>query len=129
LNHVPLEALLVDGQPLGVLTAVARIPVPGGRNQQPQAEQVVAYLDPNFAWKPEEAVLDTWTHDEHVRVGTRCVGKNSRVKVRLLHGGPGIADEYFGAVRQPAAAKPSGITTATSSALTTATSPTIWACG
>jgi tetratricopeptide (TPR) repeat protein len=55
LAHVPLEALLVDGEPLGVLAAVRRVPVLTTTRVEPRAETVTAYLDPALAWSHERA--------------------------------------------------------------------------
>ena len=59
LSHLPIEALLIDGVPLGVRVAVARIPAPSGplRNKPGPVAAINAYLDPALSWAPERAVL------------------------------------------------------------------------
>lgn len=59
LSHLPIEALLIDGVPLGVRTAVARIPAPSSplRSRPGPVAAINAYLDPALSWSPERAVL------------------------------------------------------------------------
>lgn len=68
LAHVPIEALLVDGEPLGIRVGVTRIVVPTSRVVKPQVDRTVAYLDPDLAWGPERQALRSYTeHPERIR--------------------------------------------------------------
>lgn len=59
LAHLPIEALLVDSEPLGVRVSVSRIPAPNGAlPRQPQAiARINGYLDAALSWEPERAVI------------------------------------------------------------------------
>lgn len=65
--HLPIEALLVDGELLGVRAAIERLPVPTGNPPAAAAlSRVVAYLDPDLPWTPERSVLPDSTDDPEV---------------------------------------------------------------
>jgi hypothetical protein len=53
LSHVRLEALLLDGEPFGVLAAVRRVPVLAAGAVDPAVETMTAYLDPGLPWLAE----------------------------------------------------------------------------
>jgi tetratricopeptide (TPR) repeat protein len=59
LAHVPIEALLINGVPLGVRAAVTRIPAPNGSPAGPAGRITFAngYLDPALPWRPERALI------------------------------------------------------------------------
>ena len=63
LAHLPIEALLVDGEPVGIRAAVARLTAPTTTAIPPVLGQTVAYLDPALAWTPERLFLPGFTHD------------------------------------------------------------------
>lgn len=63
LAHVPLEALLIDGEPLGVLSAVRRIPVVALSRSTNDTRTVNAYLDPALPWSHERAACPRATAD------------------------------------------------------------------
>lgn len=63
LAHLPLEALLVDGEPVGLRAAVARLTVPTTATVRATLGQTVAYLDPALPWTPERLALPGFTHD------------------------------------------------------------------
>jgi len=66
--HLPLEALLLNDEFLGVIAAIERLPVPTSRPRRAEISQVAAYLDPDLAWGPERSVLPRSTADaDHFR--------------------------------------------------------------
>ncbi len=75
LAHLPIEALLVDGEPLGVHVAVSRIPAPSGSLPRPPQgfARIGAYLDPALSWEPERAVVRA-NHGRCISVAARAPG-------------------------------------------------------
>lgn len=57
LTHVPIEALLLDDQPIGVRAAITRIVVPTATRLVEQPDETVAYFDPGLEWSSERQVL------------------------------------------------------------------------
>jgi len=105
LNHLPVEALLTDDVPLGVAAAVTRIPVPGAPTLTQELKEVVAYLDPHFAWTHEKNVLGTWTDDprllraalaKHTLLSVGCHGEHGvRAESALVaHSGDRVLDAF-----------------------------------
>lgn len=69
LTHIPIEALLLDGEPLGLSAAITRIPVPTTARIEANLLNVVSYLDPALPWRHERTALPSHTHDpERFRV-------------------------------------------------------------
>ena len=63
LAHVPVEALLIEGRPLGVIAAVRRLPVVSASRDERDVRAVVAYLDPALPWAHERAACPQATVD------------------------------------------------------------------
>lgn len=63
LAHLPIEALLVDGEPVGVRAAVARLAVPTRTTVRATLDHTVAYLDPALTWTPERLAIPGFTTD------------------------------------------------------------------
>ena len=58
LSHVPFEALDLDGTPLGVKYATARLTAPTATPRPaPKTERTVAYFDPALDWTPERLAI------------------------------------------------------------------------
>lgn len=63
LAHIPFEALIFNGQPVGIRAAVVRLTVPTTAKVEPILKQTVAYLDPELSWAPERRALKTFSHE------------------------------------------------------------------
>lgn len=63
LAHVPIEALLIGDEPLGVRAAVVRLPGPITTSLSQRLVGTVAYLDPSLPWRHEREALRTATSD------------------------------------------------------------------
>lgn len=63
LAHIPIEALLLDGKPLGVLAALTRLTVPTTTTIEADLRRIVSYLDPDLPWTHERLALPNHTHD------------------------------------------------------------------
>lgn len=92
LAHLPIEALLVEGVPLGVRAAVTRLPAPV--HSRPRRGSSItginAYLDPAMSWAPERAVLSA--RDAHCVKETAQAAELLRANTLTLIGCHGTAE-------------------------------------
>jgi hypothetical protein len=66
LSHVPLEALLIDEEPLGVLSAIRRVPVVAISADAADIEAVNAYPDPALPWSHKRIACPDATADPNL---------------------------------------------------------------
>lgn len=90
LAHVPIEALLLRGQPVGIRAAVARLSDPTSATIEANPRKTFAYLDPALSWGPERTAVPTFTHD--ARKLRAALGPN-RLLVVACHGESAIQAE------------------------------------